>query len=238
MSDGRPARILARAVVVDLDDTLFDHRESARRGLARLIHELGGTATAEIIDTAEMTAERLMGRRRAGEIGRADYRRLRIRHLLADIDQRLEAGRLEDEQCDLLYERFLEVYEEEWVGFADAVPVLRGLHDRRIPVAVLTNGPEERQQRKARVLDLEPWALGVWTSERLAAKKPEASTYLTVCGALGIEPGAVLHIGDNVEHDLHGARAAGLQALHLDRGQAFAESSQRITTLDAVLGML
>ena len=77
-----------------------------------------------------------MGRRRAGEIGRADYRRLRIRHLLADIDQRLEAGRLEDEQCDLLYERFLEVYEEEWVGFADAVPVLRGLHDRRIPVTL------------------------------------------------------------------------------------------------------
>ena len=42
VSGGRPARIRARAVVVDLDDTLFDHRESARRGLARLIHSSEG----------------------------------------------------------------------------------------------------------------------------------------------------------------------------------------------------
>lgn len=227
-----------RAVVFDLDGTLFDHRESARRGLVRLVQGLGATATSETIDRAEATAEQLMGRRRAGGIDRTDYRRLRIRNLLHDVGREADASGLDGAECDRLYERYVEMYEEEWVAFADALSTLRALRDRRIPVAILTNGPEERQQRKSRVLGIAPWATGVWTSEYLMAKKPEASTYLTVCEALGEAPATVLHIGDNVEHDLHGARSAGLLALHLDRQREHPAAPERISGLYEVLGKL
>lgn len=222
--------------MVDLDDTLFDHQESARRGLARLVEELGAAPDQRTETAWERTAEHLMDRRRAGEIDRIGYRRLRIRHLLADIGRRDEAETVDDAQCDRLYNRFLEAYEEEWVGFADAVPTLRALHDRRLPVAILTNGPEERQQRKVRVLGLAPWVMGVWTSERLGAKKPDPATYLAVCEALGADPGAVLHVGDDFENDLRGARAAGLPALHLDRQRRLLAGTERIAGLDEVLG--
>lgn len=227
-----------QAVVVDLDDTLFDHQESARRGLARLVEELGATPTPRTATAWEQTAEHLSDRRRAGEIDRIGYRRLRIRNLLADIGRQEEAERLEEALCDRLYDRFLEVYEEEWVGFADAVPTLRALDDRRLPVAILTNGPEERQQRKACVLGLAPWVVGVWTSEHLGAKKPDPATYLAVCSALEADPCTVLHVGDNIEHDLHGAFAAGLPALHLDRRGEHPATAERISGLDEVLDRL
>lgn len=233
MSDPR-----IQAVILDLDDTLFDHQESARRGLARLVDELGGTLTPQIAAAWESMAEQLTNRLRAGDIGRAEYRRLRIRHLLTGIERHAEAEAVDDAQCDRLYVRFLETYEQEWVVFADALPTLRALHDRRLPVAILTNGPEERQQRKARALGLTPWVVGVWTSERLGAKKPDPATYLAVCEALDADPGAVLHVGDDFENDLRGACAAGLPALHLDRQRRLLAGSARIAGLGEVLGRL
>lgn len=206
-----------QAVVLDLDDTLFDHRTSARRGVGRLIRELGSAPTRALLDSWEHTAEQLMDRRRAGEIDRDGYRHGRVRALLHELG-RPDAAAMTDDAAEHLYERFLALYEQEWVPFDDAVPALRALHERGIPVAILTNGPEERQQRKARVLGLRDWVVGVWTGESLAARKPDAETYLQVCAAMEEEPGAVLHVGDDLRLDRDGAEAAGLQALHVHRG--------------------
>lgn len=223
------------AVLLDLDDTLFDHRESARRGLGRWVQELGARPTTHLEWFWECTAMQLMARRRAGEIDRDDYRRLRVRTLLAEIGRGEEAERLDGDECDRLYDRFLVLYEQEWVAFEDALPVLRALEERDVPAAILTNGPEERQQRKVRALGIAPFVVGVWTSEQLGAKKPAPSTYLTVCDALGLDPAGVLHLGDNLEHDLHGARAVGLRALHLDRRRDHAAAPERIGGLAELL---
>lgn len=223
----------AAAVILDLDDTLFDHRTSARRGAARLITELGATPERAILDAWESGAEQLMARRRTGELDRDGYRRERVRHLFRAFGRESES--LDDDRCDRHYARFLALYEESWVAFDDALPVLRALEERSIPVAVLTNGPEERQQRKVRRLGLAPWVVGVWTSEHLAAKKPEARTYLTVCAALGAEPATVLHAGDDRECDLDGALAAGLSSLHLDRRCVLPDAPYRIRGLEELL---
>ncbi|MCG7311123.1 HAD family hydrolase [Brachybacterium sp. ACRRE] len=220
-------------MILDLDDTLFDHRASARAGLAHLVEELGGSPSEEIADAWEATAADLMARRREGELDRVEYRRERVRRLVDELrldDRRLDdarqldgprragdAHRLVAAECDALYDRFLALYEQEWRAFGDALPTLRALADLRIPVAVLTNGPERRQQKKMRDLGLRDLVVGVWTSERIGAAKPDPASYLTVCAALGLEPADALHVGDNPEHDLRGAQEAGLRALHLDR---------------------
>lgn len=226
------ARPTIRAVILDLDDTLFDHTESARRGLTRTVAELGGQATTTVLDSWETTAERLMGQRRRGLLDREGYRRERVRALLLEIGIPARAAESEPRQLDQIYDRFLTLYEQEWVGFDDAVPMLRALQSRGLALAILTNGPEERQQRKVQALGLAPWVVSVWTSDRLGARKPDERTYLAVCEALAVEPCSVLHVGDNREHDLDGARSAGLAALHLDR------SRQRPLAPDSIGGLL
>lgn len=158
-----------------------------------------------------------MRQRRQGELDRAGYRHERVRALLRELGLPERAAGSDPQQLDLIYERFLTLYEQEWVAFHDAIPTLRALRDRSLRVAVLTNGPDERQQRKVRALGLSPWVLGVWTSDRLGARKPDERTYLAVCEALAVAPGSVLHVGDNRAHDLDGATSAGLNALPLDR---------------------
>lgn len=232
---GGPGARPVEAVILDLDDTLFDHRTSAQRGLGRLIRELGAEPTERLISSWERTAERLMIRRRAGEIDQDGYRHGRVRALLRELGRPENASRIGAAAAERLYSRFLELYEQEWVAFDDAVPALRALDEAEIPVAILTNGPEQRQQRKARVLGLQDWVVGVWTSESLAARKPDAEAYLQVCAALDVEPGAVLHIGDDILLDREGAEAAGLQARHLYRGARSTHPPRTIAGLSEVL---
>lgn len=46
--------------------------------------------------------------------------------------------------------------------------------------------------------------------------KPQAEIYQLVCRQLGLAPDQVLFVGDNLEADVHGPRAAGLFAMHVD----------------------
>src|SRR5690606_32092464 len=191
--------------------------------------------TPALLASWERTAEVLMSRRRAGEIDRDGYRHGRVRALLRDLGRSEDADRIGAAEAEHLYSRFLELYEEEWVSFDDAVPTLRALHGREIPVAVVSDGPEGLQERKARMLGLREWVVGVWTSESLAARKPDAAAYRQVCTALGLGPAAVLHVGADLRLDREGAEAAGLQALHLDRAARPPLPARTVTGLSGVL---
>lgn len=46
--------------------------------------------------------------------------------------------------------------------------------------------------------------------------KPQAGIYRLVCRQLGLEPGRVLFVGDNLKADVQGPQAAGLFAIHVD----------------------
>lgn len=46
--------------------------------------------------------------------------------------------------------------------------------------------------------------------------KPQAEIYRLACQQLGLEPDQVLFVGDSIEADVHGPRAAGLFAMHVD----------------------
>ena len=49
------------------------------------------------------------------------------------------------------------------------------------------------------------------------ATKPDRAVFVRALEAAGAEPGEALHVGDSVENDVEGARAAGLRALLLAR---------------------
>jgi len=48
-------------------------------------------------------------------------------------------------------------------------------------------------------------------------EKPHPEIFARAVAAFGLTPGEVVHVGDHRREDVEGARAAGLQALHLDR---------------------
>jgi putative hydrolase of the HAD superfamily len=55
------------------------------------------------------------------------------------------------------------------------------------------------------------------TAIAAGASKPDARIFAHLVRAAGVEAAEVLHIGDDPHADVHGARAAGMQALWLNR---------------------
>lgn len=67
---------------------------------------------------------------------------------------------------------------------------------------------------------LAPLLDGVVTSAELGAAKPEPAIFARGLALAGVEASEALHVGDSVEADVAGARAAGIAALLLARGGA------------------
>ena len=57
-------------------------------------------------------------------------------------------------------------------------------------------------------------AIGISYSDEVGWRKPDARIFRRTLEALGVEPSRALHVGDNPEDDVAGARAAGMRAVH------------------------
>ena len=218
-----------RAVVFDLDDTLLDHRRASTSALARWLPTLGAVADAHGV-AAWFEAEELhFPRWSAGEITSAEQRRDRLRDVLPAVG--LAVG--DDDELDRLFADYLAHYRDCWVAFDDVPAAVARLHGAGIRMAVLTNGLDAQQRAKVEALGLGGVVDPVVTAEELGVAKPDPAAYRAVCLRLGMAPGSVLHVGDRHDLDVVAARAAGLQAVHLDRrGLGPVDEPARISSLD------
>lgn len=227
-----PARIdqPIEALVFDLDGTLLDHVGSVRAGLASWLPSLGSSSTDELVGAWFDAEERHFTLWQTGEISFAEQRRRRLRDFLPLLGR--HAG--DDDALDREFEAYRSAYQRAWAGFDDVLPTLARLareHPKPIR-AVLTNGAEAQQRAKLAALDLDRLLPTVFTAEALGVAKPDPASFHAVCHALRIEPSRVLHVGDRYDLDVVAARAAGLQAVHLDRSNIGPHHEQlRIRTL-------
>ncbi|WP_328329717.1 HAD family hydrolase [Kribbella sp. NBC_00382] len=204
-----------KAVIFDLDDTLFDHSSSITATLRAWVPTLGA---AELTD--ELIAQWFVAEHRnfelwlAGELSHQGQRRGRLRDFLPLIGYPVPAT---DAGLDEIFAGFIERYPQHWTAFPDALPALEVAKSNGWRIGVLTNGVVQQQNAKLAAIGLADRIDVVATSEGLGFSKPAPESYLLTCEALGVDPSEALMIGDNLEKDVIGARAAGLSAEHLDR---------------------
>jgi HAD superfamily hydrolase (TIGR01549 family) len=80
--------------------------------------------------------------------------------------------------------------------------------------AIVTNGPDDMQRAVARRLGLDrrAAALIVSGSRDVGVRKPHPKCFWLACTALGVQPGDVLMVGDDLEGDVRGALRFGMTA--------------------------
>ncbi|MFG2604962.1 HAD family hydrolase [Streptomyces sp. NPDC048514] len=220
-----------RAVVWDVDDTLFDYTTADREGMrAHLAIEglLAGYAGAEeaLVRWREIT-HRQWARFSAGEVSFEGQRRDRVRTFLGE--------ELSDAEADAWFQRYVGHYEAAWSLFPDVLPALEALAASHRH-AVLSNSSLTVQDRKLRTLGLFDRFETVLCAAELGVSKPEAGAFLAACEALGLPPHEVAYVGDHPEIDGRGAAEAGLLSVWIDRGAAYARAvgevvAHRISTL-------
>lgn len=226
-----------RAVLWDIDDTLFDYTGADAAGLARQLEaeriaERYGPPARALALWREIT-DRHWARFAAGVGTFQEQRQDRVREFLG------RPGMTADE-ADAWFDRYVEHYKAAWTVFPDVVPALDTLAaDYRH--GVLSNSSTANQDPKLRHLGLRDRFEVLVCAVELGISKPEAGAFLAACAALRLPPGEVAYVGDQPEIDARGARDAGLLAVWLDRDGARGEGPDgvhRIAGLDLLPKLL
>lgn len=224
-----------RAVLWDIDDTIFDYAGADRAGMSA---HLAGEG---LPDAYRDTGEALAAWKRITEVhwarvaeGLTDFqgqRRDRVRDFL---------GRpaMSDAEADDWFGRHLVHYEAAWALFPDTLPALDLLAgDYRH--AVLSNSSLANQERKLRALGVRDRFEAVVCAIDIGFHKPEARAFLAACEVLGLRPEEVAYVGDQPDIDARGAAEAGLTGVWLDRaGLGGRPELTRITGLDQLAPLL
>jgi putative hydrolase of the HAD superfamily len=101
--------------------------------------------------------------------------------------------------------------------FADAAPALEWARREYRMLALVTNGASCLQREKLAASGLERYFDVIVVSGEVGVGKPSAPIYALTLERLGVRASAAAMIGDSLERDVEGARAAGLHAVWLNR---------------------
>lgn len=208
-----------RAITLDLDDTLWPvwpTIERAEHALLAWMQVQAPRTAVMFADTAVRTELR-----RAVERERAD-----IAHDLSAVRRELIRSALQRAGDDpALAEAGFDVFfaERQRVQlYDDALPALRWLSER-YPLVAVSNGNADLV-----LTGVAPWFRGGFSAQAFGSGKPQAPIFHAAAASLGVQPGEVLHVGDDAALDVEGALGAGMQAAWLAReGQDWAWADAR-----------
>ena len=234
-----------RAILLDIDGVLVDHRSAADAASWQWARALPGWGLGpqETAERWEALDRKHFTRYQHGELDFDEQLRVRIRDFVpggADIS---------DAEADAHMAAYRSIYRSLWRAYDDVPDFLarlrawqglgtgggrdrgagggrdrgagggrdRGDTGRHRAIAYLTNGDEAQQRDKLGAVGalVEGWP--VLASKQLGATKPDPAVFRAACARLGATEPQTLMIGDEAWSDIDGATGAGLVCVHLRR---------------------
>jgi len=103
--------------------------------------------------------------------------------------------------------------------FADVRPALLGARARGQRLVVVSNW-DVSLHAVLRGLGLEPLLDAILTSAEVGVRKPAPAIFERALELVGARAAQTIHVGDSLEEDVAGARAAGIEPVLIRRGDA------------------
>lgn len=217
-----------RAVVFDLDDTLYPYRAFVESGFAAV----AAVVARDHGVPPEVTRRVLRRARRDGHRGRELQRlcavcflpvesAVSLRDVLVEHRPRLRLPRAS--------RQVLEALRAEW------------------RIGILTNGRPDVQARKVAALGLAPLVDAVVFAAEYGdgTGKPKPDGFAAVLDRLQVPPGAAVFVGNDPAADIAGAAASGLRTIHVPRrpedaaGEVTADArAARLSSVPVLAGQL
>lgn len=201
-----------RTVLVDLDDTLFDHRHSALAGLAAARARSDALARIEIAELAALHSihlEATHARVLSGELTLEDARTVRFAAIARD------CGAPPDIAAELAG-AYRDAYQRERRAVPGAVELLRALRSRA-RVCVVTNNLVVEQVEKLAHLEMTDLIDVLVISEEAGVAKPDPAIFRIALARCDTPADAAVMLGDSWTADVLGARAAAIRAVWFNR---------------------
>ena len=218
-----------RAIVFDVGGTLIYPADPVGETYARFARPHGVKLAAETTTSAFRQAMANSAPRPKGTIptngdDRAWWKQVVLRSLPESAFADPAAFEAFFEEVYLHYAK-----PEAWGIYPEVIEVLEALRDHAVDLAVLTNW----DGRLHTVLDgigLGEYLGHCFISAELGWEKPDPAIYRHVTDVLGVQPGAVLSVGDDPRNDVEGPRKVGWQAAQIERPKHDLWSAVRAVT--------
>lgn len=191
-----------KAVLIDIDDTLFDFHESSFLALQQSFANWGIPFTREEMPGYEVYNNRLWQQYERGEIPKTAIFPERFRLYFAERGFQLDP--------DAFNAFYLARLAEGYAFMPHCRELLEALHGK-YKVFVVTNGDTFAQESRIARSGLAHLFDGVFISEKLNCRKPEKIFYDKVFSIIGEEyRSCSLMVGDSLTSDMQGGRNAGI----------------------------
>lgn len=204
-----------KAILFDLDDTLYPYHPSHEAGLDRAVDFLCGPLD---LDGAELRRRYYEVRQRAtdrlGPVAASHSRHLYFKWMVEEARGACRPA------------LSLEATEAYWSGALEqmapspgCLELLETLRGAGLELAILTDLTVDIQLRKLEALGLADYFPRVMTSEESGRDKPDPAGFRRLLEQLAMGPGEVVMVGDNAVNDVQGAHALGIQPLWISHGR-------------------
>lgn len=221
---------MLKAVIFDLDDTLYEE-------------------AAYVAQALEHASEYLAGRLGAPSQKAALHRRM------LELLERDGRGRIFDVICGetgaaVSVEELVRVYRSTKPVlklYPDAEEILRRLSERGIRTGLITDGCSRVQHEKVAALGLDRRLDCVVVTDDYGMAKPQTAVYEKCLFALGCAAPEAAYVGDNPRKDFIGAKALGMETFRIvrrsgmhmrDEVEPEREAAHRIAALTGLEGWL
>jgi HAD superfamily hydrolase (TIGR01549 family) len=206
-----------RAVLFDLDDTLFDHTFSLRTGLAAIWRSdpaLRSHPFRDVVGEYERLLDEIHPDVLQGRKTHAEARAERFRRLFAWAGSRATAAELEAATRE-----YRASYQASRRAVDGAAALLRSLHGR-VTIGVVSNNHLAEQREKVAAIGIGPYLDFLLTSEEAGAEKPSPAIFRMALERASVRPEETVMVGDNWAADIVGAHGSGIRSVWLNRRKA------------------
>lgn len=230
---------MLRAILFDIDDTLFPTSEFARRARTNAVRAM----IAAGLRLSEDEVQRELSEVIAEFSSNYDYH-------FDKLLQRLRPEALAHRNPALVVAAGVAAYHDtkfrEIAPYPDVKPLLTDLRAAGLLLGVVTHGWTVKQSEKLVRLGLlevlDPNA--IFISEQIGIAKPNPKLYRYALRDLDLEPAQVLYVGDSPTHDILPPKQLGMRVAWVGRGarstpaQAGIQSDHEVADFEELRGVL
>jgi putative hydrolase of the HAD superfamily len=220
-----------RAVFFDAGQTLLEADPPVEKVYREAFATHGVEADLEAVHRAvHATWREVDARRKRGEErwGGADGEAGFWRRFVEEVFGRSGGKGLPEPLLNGLIAHFRE--DKHWRVYPETREVLSALRGAGVTLLVVSNW-DSTLPRLLERLELLPFFDRVVVSAVVGSSKPSRAIFDEAVRLAGVPHADALHVGDSLVDDYHGARAAGLHALLVDRSGRAPEGSEAIRSL-------
>jgi len=196
-----------KAVLFDIDDTLFDRKNAVKKVIRRIIKKLpdlfSGIPQEKIFKAFHEADQMILEDFNKGESGDV-VRDKRSRRFLKTLG-------LDEDFSDRITTMYISAYPDVSTPVQEAKEVVERLAEK-YSLGVISNAFPDIQYHKLEGIGVRNLFQLILLSEEVGIRKPQGAIFQKAAELLNVQPYECLFVGDSYDTDIVGAKKAGMKA--------------------------